>query len=512
MNHKVYQFLNQSLRYLSIIILIVICITMVTNRLWIDYIEKQIIVPNQISFYLLLIIGIILFIIIKPLLQQIQPKHLFWIGTCIWFVLGLHYLFRAGTGWDYFQTDQRYAYDAAIQFNNGNYTILDDYYFKFYPFQLGLVTYNRLIALFSTNIYFFYFVNLICVLVINWCQWQCVKLSFKKQVIENYNLLLSFSFLPLLYFICFIYGNIPGFLAMYLSLYFGLAYLQQERPKKRYIVYMIVLALLAYLVKNNYLISCLALAIVFGLQALKQQRWKLLIVSAAFIFGMGLTNFTLTKAYQAETGVDLGQGIPKVAWITMGHRYGELRDSYGLYEAYTQDLFEAMNYDTKKTQKIATKDLKKRLHELYTSPSKWWHFYSMKLKQTWADPYFQSIRSTSNTYDLYYPIANNIHSKEVKKRGYYKLAVALNIVNVTIVFFALMNLSRPLFQINNYQTFILLFVVGGFIFHFFWEIKSQYMFQYVYCLIPLASCTLAQVSISKLIKNVHKITKITKKA
>lgn len=36
-----------------------------------------------------------------------------------------------------------------------------------------------------------------------------------------------------------------------------------------------------------------------------------------------------------------------------------------------------------------------------------------------------------------------------------------------------------------------LFLIGGFLFHIFWEGKSQYIYQYLLVLVPFASCTLS---------------------
>lgn len=49
-------------------------------------------------------------------------------------------------------------------------------------------------------------------------------------------------------------------------------------------------------------------------------------------------------------------------------------------------------------------------------------------------------------------------------------------------------------KINDFVVIALLFLTGGFLFHTFWETKSQYVWQYISLLIPLASFEINELS------------------
>lgn len=46
---------------------------------------------------------------------------------------------------------------------------------------------------------------------------------------------------------------------------------------------------------------------------------------------------------------------------------------------------------------------------------------------------------------------------------------------------------------ENYLLYAVIFFIGGFIFHTFWETKAQYVYQYTASLIPVASVGLYKV-------------------
>ena len=62
-------------------------------------------------------------------------------------------------------------------------------------------------------------------------------------------------------------------------------------------------------------------------------------------------------------------------------------------------------------------------------------------------------------------------------------------------------------NLMNYGNFALVFLIGGFAFHFFWETKSQYVWQYIDILLPFSGIMLANLSdnLRKLRKKYRKV-------
>ena len=67
-----------------------------------------------------------------------------------------------------------------------------------------------------------------------------------------------------------------------------------------------------------------------------------------------------------------------------------------------------------------------------------------------------------------------------------------NIVAVTILVLAAGFVLYKKTKLNPYATFAILYLMGGMAFHLMWETKSQYVFQYIVCLIPVAAMLLGE--------------------
>ena len=67
-----------------------------------------------------------------------------------------------------------------------------------------------------------------------------------------------------------------------------------------------------------------------------------------------------------------------------------------------------------------------------------------------------------------------------------------NIVVVTILVLAAGFVLYKKTKLNPYATFAILYLMGGMAFHLMWETKSQYVFQYIVCLIPVAAMLLGE--------------------
>ena len=80
------------------------------------------------------------------------------------------------------------------------------------------------------------------------------------------------------------------------------------------------------------------------------------------------------------------------------------------------------------------------------------------------------------------------------KSSVYKFILYTSVLVVwSILIFTIFTLSIKLFKKSakllnsDYLLYATLFFIGGFVFHTFWETKSQYVYQYTATLIPVAS-------------------------
>ena len=160
--------------------------------------------------------------------------------------------------------DAKSVYDTAAAMADGDYSSLNPGgYLYVYPYQIGIVTYDRIVRLFSGSMKFLEVLNLAQVLGINWFSYRLSDHFFGgNRKINNLTILLTFAFLPQFFFIMFKYGLIPGFFFSIGSFYFLTIYLKNNRL--RYVVLSVVFATAASCIKMNYLIGAIAAAAIFG--------------------------------------------------------------------------------------------------------------------------------------------------------------------------------------------------------------------------------------------------------
>lgn len=479
----------------SIAILFLIIINWIMLGQQVNYNEREemLLSLHHLSFYICLILSVVLLVIIKPLLKKILPRFTFLIGTIVWLIIGTIYILKAPNIPNPVAYDQTNCWFLSTDVINGNYhNLFLSPYLEVYPYQIGIVSYDVLMQLmFGDNVIPVYFLNLIMAVGVIYLQWKCTNLFLDNKLeIANYTLILSFLFLPLLYFVVFLYGNIPGFLAMFLAVYYGLRYLKDDKKYKYSWIGMLLFGSLANLIKSNYIVPVIALVIIYLLKVLVTKKYKLILIVVAMFLSLGLVSKSVSSYYEMKVDKHFSKGIPKVAWIAMGLQYttGDPSGSAGWFNDYTERTYYANNKDYDKTKKEAEQFVTQQVTKFIDHPKEGYQFFSKKLVSTWGDPMYESILSGPNQY-LYIDSINNN-----KNDIYDFIRQMVNIVDIVIVLFSLVYIFKSFKLMNDYKLFILLFVIGGFIFHFFWETKSQYMFQYVYCLIPLSAIAISNMS------------------
>ncbi|KRM53480.1 hypothetical protein FC64_GL000391 [Ligilactobacillus araffinosus DSM 20653] len=454
----------------------------------------------------------------RKLLKNVDPRRGFLVFTGAFLIAGLFLVINMPTKLN--EADQLFTLKAANQMNHGNFISLqlDKFhpsvlpfeknlggYLAIYPFQLGYVTYLRLLECFSTNIRFFYLLNVLIFLLINYLLYRIVKLVTKNNwLVMNWTLLLSFAFLPELFFVLFIYGNIPGLCACLAAVYFGLKLIMDDSHGRFTWLWCVLLFVLAYQLKSNYQIAVLALGIVFVLHAIKYRRYKLIampLITFALMLG---SNKLVTAAYEAESGLHLSKGLPMITYVAMGlEPQNNQGRGAGWYDGYTINLYVANHFDSKKTIQAAKAKIKDELKSYSNNTREAGQFFKDKFVSTWADPTFESVwiapyfarPRTAILNNIYYGNRFSLkHPRIVKwyQKSMKPISAWCNIVVVTILVLAAGLILYKKTKLNPYATFAILYLMGGMAFHLMWETKSQYVFQYIVCLIPVAAMLLGE--------------------
>lgn len=446
--------------------------------------------------YMLFLILILCIVGLVPFLNKIDSKSFLLGGLILFLIMGLYITFNADT---YLRpADPKYVLDAANNINNGNYTDLEkSAYLGEYPFQLGLVSFERVLLKFSTNIAFFYFINLVFTMIIMVYFWKISKSIVAKNSVQNIVVILFILFLPHLFNILFVYGNVLGYMFLVLAVYFHLKTLQVGNLKNYLLV--IIFGALAYIVKNNFEIGIIAMICVYLTRSLSNH--KLFLMAMTLFLVIPVSNQILSSYYTKITHskIAMNQGIPKNSFIVMGLQ--ESGNKAGWYSSYTNKNYKKSGYNTAEAKKMAKKDLEKRLYFFKTHPEDFIKFLNKKYSSTWGDSMYQSVWiGPLATWGgkLKTRVFRAIYAKNGNSKTYYVLSQLSRLVNWLImsmsIIFVTFNVILKKRAINNYVLFALVFATGGFLFHTIWETKSQYVWQYVSMLIPLASLGITRTS------------------
>lgn len=514
-----YLTLKAMILVLGFITLTMLCATTLFNREYITpYFESSIIRNNGIRFVLITIIGIIIFTIGCSFFRKLKPRQIFLFFAITFFISGIYLVFNASTQLNW--ADPLFAYKIADQMNHGNFKALLPFrstlpgqgngYLAVYPFQLGYITYLRLLENFSSNIRFLYFINVLLVILINFILYKIAKLITRDNiVVQNWTIILSFLFLPMLFFTLFIYGNIPGLCACLAAVYFGLKLITNDNLRGHFSwLWCILCFTLAYQLKSNYQIAIIALGIVFILYAIKNHKYVFILMPFAILTFMYGSNKVIAKDYELESGYKVQRGMPMSAYIAMGLQPNNSEGrGPGWYDGYTVSLYVKENLNSKRTVQAAKKEIKNEVKFYQRNPNKAHKFFKDKFISTWADPTFESVwiapwNQKPNTYileNIYYGNYNYLLCKNSGKQCWYQksmkyISVWCNFIVVLILVFSIGFLLYKRLELNSYAMFAILNLMGGMIFHLFWETKSQYVIQYIFCLIPVAAMFLGEIT------------------
>ncbi len=181
------------------------------------------------------------------------------------------------------------------------------------------------------------------------------------------------------------------------------------------------------------------------------------------------------------------EGMPAFLWIAMGtDPQNQNVCGPGWFNGYPDRLFEACGYNGELAGKIALEQIRENFLFFYTHPEQAVKFFGKKFISTWCEPTYQSIWSgplARYGQETYTYITSNIYNQ---KGLYWFIRLFSKGVTVTILLFTFLYSLDKRKAFSQYGLLIL-YLIGGVLFHLMWETKSQYVYGYVFLLIPLGA-------------------------
>ncbi|MEA4832828.1 MAG: glycosyltransferase family 39 protein [Oscillospiraceae bacterium] len=388
-------------------------------------------------------------------------------------------------------SDSYKVVQAAYLSSHGDYSMLSESYFKYYPFQLGYVFFNEMIFRIFNNEYYFMFIQILNVIFLSVSYFFILlseKLLFNNKYIDIITSVLMIFCLQSPIFCSFTYGNIPGLMFSCVSIYLFI-----KTCKKFSWLCLLAsgfFAAEAFVIKPNYLITIISISIISILKSIEKKNIKYLVfIIIAFIIGFGTQKICINQ-YQERTGIDFGKGIPMVSWLCMGINEGPIAPGW-FYRKYTISNFENTDMDSSAASEISKLQIKERIDYFSDNPRYTFGFFRNKFLSQWNETTYQSIwitevRNTEKNYGCIADYVCNEGKSAIKKFMDYFMQFVFGGV---VVFFLTTIFKKNKYAKESPELLVIpLIIFGGVLYHILFEAKSQYVIPYLVLMLPLAAC------------------------
>jgi len=155
--------------------------------------------------------------------------------------------------------------------------------------------------------------------------------------------------------------------------------------------------------------------------------------------------------------------------------------------------FSEAGYDPEKATELGKAKIRDNIYIFRHNPDTAYEFFSEKLESMWCDPMYESLWSgplpdagAENKTEFF----NELYSgKSIEPQ------IALAMKGFVIMLFVLATIFVADRRNRKYDcNYIFLFFTGGFLLHIIWEAKSQYVYPYVFILLPCCAKEMALLS------------------
>ncbi len=404
------------------------------------------------------------------------------------FVLGIFWIVSTQVQTE---ADQFLCADVAVKQMFPDYNFVDYMpggYMYNYPYQTGIVFVMMLVFRLcgSFNYLAFQVCNVFAMLLFDI---SIVKITayIGMPSAKKVTGVMLVLFWPLVFYTVFVYGNLLGLAFGTAALYFEYRYFKKRRLRD--IVISSLMIGLAAMMKTNYLIFLLAMLIFLVLDFIVKVRKRTVFyaIFAVVCYVFGSTGPIALVSMQS--GLDIGTGVPKIAFVSMGMRESELAPGWW-DDYYHEDLFRDSGYDEILTAEKAKEDIEERLETFKNDPGYAADFYYKKMISQWCEPTFESFWISRYEKGVTLSgIVDNILNRELRGWVTEFLNLYQTFIYGTSLLFVILNRENK----NLFLWLPATAVTGGFLFHMVWEAKGQYTFSYFVLLIPYSAIAAVQI-------------------
>lgn len=400
------------------------------------------------------------------------------------------------------RADQQVVLQVVDQMAKGDFSAWQKgAYCDMYPNQYGLITVLAVLSkvLGKYNWLAYQCLNILFILLAAWGMKKSLYLIFKNEKFAVLSYVVLLCYLPLAGYVTFVYGTLPGLACVTVGSYFLMLGWQESKLVNCAVG--AVLLVVAVLLKNNYLITLITMAIAGALVWLKQRGKTILISLVMIVFVYILANAGVNLYISGKTEIREQGGIPAVAWVAMGLQ-DEGTKAPGWYTSYAKHVYWSHNSDKELAGEAAKQTIKDLFSKMKSDPVYCFSFFNRKTASQWNEATFESVQINQFRTDrkrIPSWLSTLFVDDTLLNRRY---AYACDVLLFLIWTGLLMFLVKMWKEQDIRKVIWLIMFFGGFLFHLFWEAKGQYTVIYVWFCIPYAIWGYLHV-----LDSIHKYTK-----
>lgn len=451
-------------------------------RNFIDVGERSWLTPNA-TLLQCLIFCLVCFLCLRCRAFQCPGAVLRWIRWLSVLCAVLLTALWAGRTWSVPVSDARLTQYAAECIHKGIYTHFErGEYMYFYPHQSGLVLLHWALQFLSPDdTKLFLALNVLSYGVILVCLGELAKAIGGGITLSA--TWIGILFYPLAMYTVFIYGTLLGLAFSLVGLLLVIGYCEKGKVW-RCILGAISIGI-AIALKSNYQIFAIG-AILYSLyHALRHQKRCFLLVAlliTTFLAGSKMPVVLLEHL----TGYSLREGLPHLGWVCMG-----LQDTGPLAPGWFNDYVMSGWYYVGGKSEYHIAFIKNDLLGVFVrfarNPLYAVQFFIEKNATQWNDPTFQGFW-INQTLALYNETKLPVFAEKLLSPTTQNLLTRVGSYFTTLVYgglilWAFVPSSE---KRKSGEDLLAVILVGGFVFHTFWEAKSQYTLPYFVTVLPLA--------------------------
>ncbi len=437
---------------------------------------------NLLMVFLVIAVVILSFRVVKK--GTIRKKVLLY-GALIWyFVAGV---FLAIFGRTVPAADAMSVYQIAESLSVGDLSVIDPAasYLSYYPHQLGLSTFLAICLFFikwiPIGIEGFHFIKIIYtvfICIILYFSYKIVDGIWKNDDITCIYLLLSICNFPMIIYSSFVYGEVPGYCAFVIGIYYFMKLVQQEKTSLcSFLLSLFFITMSVWLRKNMMIMLIGVVIICIGLFChTNKKRW---IVYGALYLSMSLLVPRMGQTlYEYAAGRELRDGVTSFSYFAMGMQ--EASRGPGWYNGFNFLTYQENGMDAELTNQISKKAIAERMTEFSQEPLYAMEFYGKKYLSQWTDGTYACRQAVLADYGGRMPFIREVYAG---KYSPYFIGFCNQLQNM--IYFGAFVWSIVMFKrvrtgngncLPKYLGMVI--VLGGLLFHMMWEANGRYILLY----------------------------------